>query len=313
MANLFRKLIKAEISEYPFPHIVVKDFFDFKEYDQISEEFPKGSDISQFRLDLEDHIAMQLMNGIKWEDMPEVSEYKSVEKELIKSYQLRNNGKTKRKLVHSHQNTAIRINLDHLDFFSGFGSLKRVSQDWNNIYPLILSKFRPYLPKSFRSDDEKFEALKKISYPRGDVRVNTKVTLDGTTTLGPHLDNENELLAGLVYFRDPRDPSTGGDLDLYKLNNPDSDKFMSPDRRIPFEAVTKVKTVPYQRNMAIFFVNSLTSIHGVSARTVGDYERRILNVSVELPHKITLWKKGLGVDKSLTSPDLGQYNYRKIN
>ena len=62
-----------------------------------------------------------------------------------------------------------------------------------------------------------------------------------------------------------------------------------------------------------YFVNSLSSIHGVSARTVTEYERRILNVSVEVPKKFALWRKGDGVDKSLVDPNLGQYHYAKID
>ena len=249
MPNLFEKLIDSEVCESPFPHVVINEFFDQQDYSQMSQEFLTGFAISKFQYDLQDHIARQLLKGLKWKDIPEAANYNSSgKKAIMHSYELRKKG-GKRGVF---QNTAMRVDFKHLDNMEGLHSFKRVRDDWNQIYALILSKFRPYFPKFVRCDDKKFNAIKEVSFARGDVRVNTKVTLPGTTTLGPHVDNENELLAGLIYFKDPSDQSAGGNLDLYKLNDPDADKFMSSDRRVPSELITKVKTIPYESNTAIF-------------------------------------------------------------
>ena len=72
------------------------------------------------------------------------------------------------------------------------------------------------------------------------------------------------------------------------------------------------KTVKYGENVAIFFPNSLKAIHAVTVRDINMIERRLLNLSIELPGKMTLWRSELGVDENLSKEEsLGRYSWIK--
>ena len=54
--------------------------------------------------------------------------------------------------------------------------------------------------------------------------------------------------------------------------------------------VEEIKRIKYDKNVAIFFPNSLNAIHAVT-RDINDTERRLINVSIELPGDIHCGKK----------------------
>ena len=109
--------------------------------------------------------------------------------------------------------------------------------------------------------------------------INTPVRKPGSVR-GMHVDRDNKLVAALMYFRDPRDNSRGGDLELFRLK---------PGRRAEFDryevsnpgALEKVRTVRYDQNVLVMFVNSRTSFHAVSRRSRTDYPRRLVNFVIE--------------------------------
>jgi hypothetical protein len=109
--------------------------------------------------------------------------------------------------------------------------------------------------------------------------VNTPVTDRPTSVQPVHLDVPKELFAGLFYLRHPEDDSEGGDLELYRFTTP-SWRF---DGRVADQTrVERIRTIRYDTNVLVLFVNSLQSLHGVSPRSVTSRPRCFLNVLGDL-------------------------------
>jgi hypothetical protein len=109
--------------------------------------------------------------------------------------------------------------------------------------------------------------------------LNTPVTRTSRVR-GPHVDDPVELIAGLFYMRLPGDDSKGGELQLYARRK----------KKIAFSvmaetdnaSVSLVKTVPYEQNTFVAFVNHIDSLHGVAPRSPTSYPRLLVNIAVEL-------------------------------
>ncbi|MDY0884530.1 2OG-Fe(II) oxygenase [Dongia soli] len=99
----------------------------------------------------------------------------------------------------------------------------------------------------------------------------------------PHVDKRQTLIAGLFYLRDHEDDTEGGHLELYRWNR--SPRFL-PYRMILAKDVTHCATSHYSANQFVCFVNSPSSVHGVSPRHPGSLSRRYINLVAEVPHHL---------------------------
>ncbi len=105
---------------------------------------------------------------------------------------------------------------------------------------------------------------------------------------GPHVDRPSELFAALLYFRNPADASSGGDLEICEAQVP-----LYPDARsvriseLPAEiapaSVKTLATARYKANTLVLFLNSPRSIHAVSPRTPSALTRRHINFCCDVP------------------------------
>jgi hypothetical protein len=92
----------------------------------------------------------------------------------------------------------------------------------------------------------------------------------------PHVDSVHTLIAALVYFRAPQDDSRGGDLELYRLADPNA--RYDQKRQVEPRLLTHFKTVPYAANRMVMWINSPRSLHGVTPRSVTEHTRQYVNV-----------------------------------
>ncbi|MCP5346825.1 MAG: hypothetical protein R3F41_15490 [Gammaproteobacteria bacterium] len=106
---------------------------------------------------------------------------------------------------------------------------------------------------------------------------------------GPHVDRPTELYAALLYFRGDDDDSVGSDLDICKAKNvtelypsPGKIKVDEPPMEVIDNKVDVVRTVKYEANTLVFFINSERSIHAVSPRTATPVPRRHVNFTGDL-------------------------------
>ena len=104
-------------------------------------------------------------------------------------------------------------------------------------------------------------------------------------SIGPHVDREVALYAGLFYMRDDHDDSEGGDLELYRFNA-GAPAFDPSSRRVPDERVTLCKTIRYASNTLVIFLHSPYALHGVSPRSPTTFPRRHINLVGELATQV---------------------------
>jgi hypothetical protein len=87
----------------------------------------------------------------------------------------------------------------------------------------------------------------------------------------------------LLYFREPNDAGTGGDLELYAWSH--EPRFLKPRVIMPSDIELREK-VPYAPNTLVAFVNSASAAHGVTPRAPSPLPRRYINFIVEVPFRV---------------------------
>lgn len=109
--------------------------------------------------------------------------------------------------------------------------------------------------------------------------INTPVK-KASSVRGAHVDHPNKLFAGLFYLKHPEDASTGGDLDIYRFQG-ERNCFKMAEVATS-QSLELVKTVKYERNVFILFLNSIEALHGVSVRSKTEMPRYLFNLVGEV-------------------------------
>jgi hypothetical protein len=114
---------------------------------------------------------------------------------------------------------------------------------------------------------------------------NTPVT-EASSVRSSHLDSGDKLFSGLFYMRPKTYESVGGDLTISRYNTALSGK---PERHEKFKGayieddnLEVVRTVTYDKNLAVLFINSLDSVHGVTVRQPSPHSRLFVNLVGEI-------------------------------
>lgn len=95
------------------------------------------------------------------------------------------------------------------------------------------------------------------------ISYNTPVIKESSVR-GPHRDKSNKLYGALLYMKDEKDNSIGGDLELY-----------CSDRSF--------KKIVYNKNTLVLFINNEKSFHGVSERNKTNFIRKFCYFSTICP------------------------------
>jgi hypothetical protein len=98
-----------------------------------------------------------------------------------------------------------------------------------------------------------------------------------------HVDKRTTIFSMLLYFRDPEDRSTGGDLEIYGWKR--TPRFLPFQRMILPSDLALKRVVEYAPNTLVAFVNSANAPHGVSPRSNAELPRRYINFICETPFK----------------------------
>ncbi len=112
------------------------------------------------------------------------------------------------------------------------------------------------------------------------IGINSPVTTQGTSVIGPHLDNPTELYGGLFYLRHPEDVASDGDLIVYEWMDRPKRSFVEKRYIDPFHAIER-GTVPYGPNRFAWFLNTVEAVHGVTVRQRSPLPRRLCNIIAE--------------------------------
>ena len=152
---------------------------------------------------------------------------------------------------------------------SGIGALlaimlRRFGDELLRIYPDFVSKFGPLDQLRAVPRSQSARHSNEIGMDAQMV-VNTPALEGGTSVRGPHLDQPDKLISGLLYLRSPDDDSLGGELELYAPAVP---KLTFNDRNgTDWENVRLVRRYPYQHNLLVLPLGSPIAVHGVSPRS----------------------------------------------
>ena len=96
---------------------------------------------------------------------------------------------------------------------------------------------------------------------------------------------------GLLYMRGEDDHTPGGGLHLHRPKGP----LVFDRHQIPRTMTEVAKTIPYEANRFIGFVNRPEAIHSVGVRPVTPHIRKYVDLVVELPR-----------DKAFDVPQMGR-------
>lgn len=129
------------------------------------------------------------------------------------------------------------------------------------------------------------------------VEINSPVRDVPSSPRGAHLDTPNRVYSALFYFRDERDDSTGGDLELFRWKSRPSEPIDVFE--LPRDDVERVSAIPYRPNQLVLFPQSVSALHGVGIRHPTPHIRRYLFITAELeedwltePHGDTVGTNG---------------------
>ena len=112
------------------------------------------------------------------------------------------------------------------------------------------------------------------------VGINSPVTVEGTSVIGPHLDSPMKLYAAFLYLRHPEDVAAGGDFIVYEWKDRQKRSFVKKGYINP-SLVAERGTIPYGPNRLVWFLNTVEAVHGVTVRQRSLLPRRLCNIIAE--------------------------------
>jgi hypothetical protein len=238
----------GHVATDPFPHLVEKDVLAADRYRRLQALFPATETILGTRRKIIENAAAR-MPAVKVLDNPDIA-------------------------------------LEWREFFA----IHTSQIFWADIVRVFGTSLRSTFPKLEEQLGRGLEDLRvgvRGTDGQADLRLECQFVINtpgaGTSSVKtPHVDKRQTIFAALYYLRDPEDESEGGDLEFYVWKR--APRFLSYRMILP-DDVEPNCFVPYAPNTLACFVNSVRSVHGVSARGPSDKPRRYINFIAELPFK----------------------------
>lgn len=249
MISVLSRVTKAHLRTEPFPHFVIKEALDWRVFEQLEREYPSADLI----LDGKQHT-------------PENTRHDYSAHKILGDSRI---SPLWRQFAEYHTSPA---------FF------QEIMGIWGSevlrLYPNVeqsIGKPMAEWSTGVRRKDTGVDFVLDCQ-----IGINTPLSRPSSVR-GAHVDNPVELYAGLLYFKPLQDESTGGDLLIYRYKR--KDYRFHGKAELNERYVEKVGQVPYERNTLVFFINSINSVHGVTARSASSRPRRLVNIIGEFPAK----------------------------
>jgi hypothetical protein len=239
MQSVLDRATPADISDDPFPHLVVRRALDDELYERLASEFPRpGGGMKQL----------------------EPGKFACQARAILAEGRL---SPTWRAFVAHHVSAEFFRRVLAL-----FGDrIRTLHPDLENRLGKRLEDLRPGVRFADGRNEISLEAQ----------CIYSEASDQPAHIIGPHLDRPVALYAGLFYFRVDGDDSTGADLELYRWK-PGFPAYLYGVRQVPDHLVEVVKVIRYEKNTLVFFPHSSVSIHGVSIRSAAPFPRRHVNL-----------------------------------
>ncbi|MGC1310046.1 MAG: hypothetical protein WA885_22690 [Phormidesmis sp.] len=260
MKSLLENATKADVFTDPFPHIVIKDALDDSLCTRLIEEIPSTDTLKVGRDSRAGYERFNYSASLV-NNNPEISELW-------------------RQFIHLHSSEVFMHQ-----------ALELMGEHILNLYPDFEKRFKPL--QEFTSGVRKID-----HFPEVDMLLDAQIAMNSSLNTPlkrikrPHIDRPQVLFAGLYYMRHPDDNSIGGDLEIYRFKGNKPAGFDPNDKQhVNDEYVELVKTIKYDRNVLVLFLNSLNSLHGVTCRSSTPVPRYFVNLVGELPQRMFNYQK----------------------
>ena len=252
METLLSKFKQSDLFLEPFPHVVIKDALDEEVYSQLKSEWAALDILRQG----EDNKGSDLSSNKRLHYLAK----ESLGDERITPFW--------REFIALHTSDT---------FFQEFFQIFK--EPILQMYPDFEQKYGSF--ETLKSGLRKVDTFETVDVLLDAlICINTPVITKPNAVRGAHIDLPDKLFAGLFYMRDPEDPSIGGDLEIYKFKNGKPYGFRSS--AIADSYIEPVKTIKYDRNVFVLFLNSVYALHGVSVRSLTDRSRYFVNLVGEV-------------------------------
>ncbi len=250
MHSILQRALQTDIASDPFPHLVIHDALPAGDYEQLANEFPPAEIILGGREPFSNRNFRYAANDV----------------------------------------------LDDERISPGWREFMRyhVSQSFFNevcaLWETQIRQLHPRLEARLAKPLAEWNSSIRFREPPRDIVLECQFTYgtpvaERSRSIGPHVDREVALFAGLFYMREDEDDSEGGDLELYRFaDGPPT--FEEASRRVPDDRVICFRTIRYAPNTLVFFLHSPWSVHGVSPRSATPFSRRHINFVGELTTKV---------------------------
>jgi len=252
MRTLLSKVQASDVITEPFPHIVIKDALDEELCAKLMAEYPSIDTLKESK----DNIPTTTSSNVRFhyiaEDTFNDEQISSTWKEFI---QLHSSNLFFQQFIELFKDHILQM---YPNFEQDYGSFESLTSGVRKI-------------DTFENSDVLLDAL---------ICVNTPVTTRPTSVRSAHIDFPDKLFTGLFYLRDPKDDSTGGDLELYKFKNGKIQGFRS--NALTGYAVECCKKIKYECNVLVLFLNSIYAVHGVTTRSLTEHPRYFVNLVGEV-------------------------------
>lgn len=249
--DILQNYKQSDYSSIPYPHIIIENALPDIVYDQLEREY-----------ELIINYLRKSKNFYKSNKRLQITTNEFILKEEFKNTLWL-------KFVEYHTSKNFFFNL--IDIFK-----KDFSSYYPNLFETIFKNKENDNFMNIRSselnENKKFRIVADCQ-----PGINTPVDQDSSVR-GPHVDNPVEIFGGLYYLKNDND-NAGGDLEIFSIKKKPYFKDKAEIQNI--EDLLLYSKIKYKKNLFIIFLNSSTSIHGITKRKKTKYTRNLTNIIFE--------------------------------
>ena len=257
--SILSKAKSSDVRVDPFPHLLIHNALDHEIFAELNSQFPDVGIVMNGRKKADTWFAYEACDAI---ENPNIS---------LKWQEF----------IQYH--CSKEFYLDFLEIFS-----EHIDVYYPNLDSTFLKRAAEYTV-GLRQPGEGTNPENLLTDVSLECQFYVNFTENPREVRGPHVDRPTELFAGLLYFRQDNDGSTGGDLEICRAIN-EAKMYPSPKTirldRLPMEVhrerVEIVDFARYSQNTLVFFLNTYKSLHSISERSATAVPRRHINFTADL-------------------------------
>ena len=252
--SVLQRATKADIQSEPFPHVVIENALPDDLYAELAASFPSPATL---KID-------SSANNHRWDY-------------------------TARK---------VRKNLAVPTLWRDFIAYQSSQAFFDEIASLFADEVRPLYPERFPTRESLIglrAGVRKLNdFGERDILMDAMISGNtpvkaASSVRSTHVDRGDKLFSGLFYMRPTGYDAVGGDLTIsrfkpaYATLDDKARLFGGPEGAYVDDAnVEHVRTVTYNKNVLVLFINSLDSLHGVTVRQPSTQTRLFVNLVGEI-------------------------------